>query len=58
MLVTVIIDETEVYVHDLGDVELQSTFSTQVNAGTNVKIKFQTIDSFGSVNWWTASMFN
>ena len=53
MLVTVIIDETEVYVHDLGGVELQSTFSTQVNAGTNVKIKFQTIDSFGSVNWWT-----
>ena len=53
MLVTVIIDETEVYVHDLGDAELQSTFSTQVNAGTNVKIKFHTIDSFGSVNWWT-----
>ena len=21
--------------------------------GTNVKIKFHTIDSFGSVNWWT-----
>ena len=53
MLVSVIIDGTEVYVHDLGDVELQSTFSTQVNYGDNVKIKFHTIDSFGSVNWWT-----
>ena len=53
MLVSVIIDGTEVYVHDLGDVEFQSTFSTQVNSGDNVKIKFHTIDSFGSVNWWT-----
>jgi|TARA_B100001540_G_scaffold254916_1_gene231927 hypothetical protein len=53
MLVTVIIDETDVYVHDLGDAELQSTFSTQVDSGDNVKIKFHTIDSFGSVNWWT-----
>ena len=53
MLVSVIIDGTEVYVHDLGDVEFQSIFSTQVNSGDNVKIKFHTIDSFGSVNWWT-----
>ena len=53
MLVSVIIEGTEVYVHDLGDVEFQSTFSTQVNSGDNVKIKFHTIDSFGSVNWWT-----
>ena len=53
MLVTVIIDETEVYVHDLGDAEFQSTFTTQVNSGANVKIKFHTVDSFGSVNWWT-----
>ena len=53
MLVTVFIDGTEVYVHDLGDAELQSSFSTQVNSGTNVKIKFHTIASFGSVNWWT-----
>ena len=53
MLVSVIIEGTEVYVHDLGDVEFQSTFSAQVNSGDNVKIKFHTIDSFGSVNWWT-----
>ena len=53
MLVTVQIDGTEVYVHDLGDAELQSTFSAQVNSGDNIKIKFHTIDSFGSVNWWT-----
>ena len=53
MLVSVIIEGTEVYVHDLGDVEFQSTFSAQVNYGDNVKIKFHTIDSFGSVNWWT-----
>ena len=53
MLVTVKIDGTEVYVHDLGNAELQSTFSAQVNFGDNVKIKFHTVDSFGSVNWWT-----
>jgi len=53
MLVSVVIDETEVYVHDLGNTELQSTFSAQVDSGTNVKIKFHTVDSFGSVNWWT-----
>ena len=53
MLVTVLIGETEVYVHDLGDAELQSAFSTQVNSGDYVKIKFHTIDSFGSVSWWT-----
>ena len=53
MLVSEIIDETEVYVHDLGNAELQSTFSAQVDSGTNVKIKFHTVDSFGSVNWWT-----
>ena len=53
MLVSVVIDETEVYVHDLGNAELQSTFSAQVDSGTNVKMKFHTVDSFGSVNWWT-----
>lgn len=38
--------------HDLADSDTTSMFTTNVSLGDNIRLRLETIDSFGSVNWW------